>query len=103
MKIEITPETKDKIQIEKKQFENSETFIQRIIPHKNHTVFEFNITTKKLTEAKFSNIPTIKWEDAVKENYSIYRKILKTENCVYFSALNRKNAYKILNRDFGLE
>lgn len=102
MKINLEPKVDENIVIEKKQYENKEIFIQRITPHRNHKVFEYNKETKELSYAKFNNIPTIKWEDAVKENYGIYRKIIKTNDCIYFSALNFKNAVKVLKRDFNI-
>lgn len=103
MKFDINHKENNNIQIEKKQFEHKENFVKRIIPHFNHKVFEYNKISKELNEAEFNNTPTIKWEDAVKENYGVYRKIIQKENCVYFSALNFKNAKKILKRDFGIE
>ena len=103
MKLDSKNKQKDEIQIEKKQFEKKEIFVKRIIPHKNHSVFEYDLDSKELKLAEFENIPTIKWEDAVNKNYGIYRKILKSGNCIYFSALNFKNALKVLKRDFGIE
>ena len=102
MKVNITPEVKDKIQIEKKQFEHKKHLDKRLTPHKNHKVFEYNKETFELKFAEFDNTLTIKWEDAVNENYSKYRTITKKDNCIYFSALNIKNAQKILERDFNI-
>ena len=93
----------DEISVDKKQFEKKEKFEKRITPHKNHKVFQFNTETRELAVAEFDNIPTIKWEDAVNENYTVYRKIIKKEGCIYFSALNVKNAKKVLHRDYNIE
>ena len=103
MKINPFLKVVDKSNIEQKNYEKKEIFIQRIEPYKNHKIFEYNTITKELKIAEFSNTPTIKWEDAIKKNYSIYRKIIKSENCIYFSSLNFKNAFKILRRDYNVK
>lgn len=103
MKLENKKWDQDDIQIEKKQFERKEHFVKRLNPHLSHKVFEYNKATGELNEAQFYNIPTITWEDAVKQNYAKYRKIAQRENCIYFSCLNLKNAVKVLKRDFNIK
>jgi len=57
-------------------------------PHKGHTVFQFNTVTGKLSLAVVG----------VDENN---KKSIKVEkDCIYVSALNRKNALKKLNQYF---
>lgn len=38
----------------------------------------------------------------MKGNIVAQKKVTKKENCVYISALNKKNVLKILKRDFGI-
>ena len=49
----------------------------------------------------FDELPNVKWEDAVKGQISLQKKITKKPNCIYISALNIKNVLKILERDFN--
>ena len=102
MKLDFTPKGKDKIQIEKKQTEVKLYLEKRLQPHPNHKTFQFNTKSNKLTFAVFDEKPIIKWNDAVDKNYGVYRKITRKDNCLYFSALNLKNAIKVLKRDYNI-
>lgn len=94
---------KDKIEISKQQqAEIQKVFDSKIVPHENHTLFEIDLNTKEIKLAVFDEQPAIKWEDALKGSISAIKKVTKKENCIYISALNKKNAIKILKRDFGI-
>jgi hypothetical protein len=94
---------KDKIEITKQQqAEIQKIFDSRIIPHENHTLFEVDLKTNEIRLAEFDKKPEIKWEDAVKGLISVKKTATKKENCIYISALNEKNARKILKRDFNI-
>jgi len=94
---------KDKIEITKQQqAEIQKIFDSRIIPHENHTLFEVDLKTNEIRLAEFDKKPEIKWEDAVKGFISAKKTVTKKENCIYISALNEKNAKKILKRDFNI-
>jgi hypothetical protein len=94
---------KDKIEITKQQqAEIQKIFDSRIIPHENHTLFEVDLKTNEIRLAEFDKKPEIKWEDAVKGLISVKKTVTKKENCIYISALNEKNARKILKRDFNI-
>ena len=72
-----------------------------IQPKKNHIVFEINVYQKTIIQAVFDKNITITFAQAVlerKENKSITRK----KDCLYISAMNKKNAIKILKRDFNV-
>ena len=103
MKIKNEIEEKDKISVNKKQFEKKLLLEKTIRPKENHKAFEYNLKTGELQLAEFMEEPVIKWEDAVNKNFkNIKRKILKKDDCIYFTCLNFKNAIKILKRDFGI-
>jgi hypothetical protein len=105
MKIQdiLQDKLKDKIEITKQQQEEiQKIFDNRITPHENHTLFEYNLISKTIDIAVFDNTPEIKWVDAVKGNFSINKKITKKDNCIYISALNKSNVIKILKRDFNI-
>ena len=72
-----------------------------IQPKKNHIVFEINVTEKTIKQAVFDKNITITYTEAFsvrKENKSITRK----KDCIYISAMNKKNVIKILKRDFNV-
>lgn len=94
---------KDKIEQVKQQVQEIQTvFDYKIIPQKNHTLFEVNLDLKTIEIAEFDEIPAIKFEEAMKGNIVAQKKVTRKENCVYISALNKKNVLKILMRDFGI-
>lgn len=99
-----TDERKDEIENVKQQVNEILTvFDCTIKPQKNHTLFEVDLFLKTIEIAEFDELPAVKWEDAVKGLISAQKKITKKENCIYISALNKKNVLKILKRDFKLE
>jgi hypothetical protein len=93
-KIENVKQTKQETQFNK---------IGSLKPKKNHKLFEINISEKTIVLAEFQKLDTaIKWEYAVKGLISVNKKVMIKENCLYISAMNKKNVIKILRRDFGL-
>ena len=98
-----TDQEKDKIEQVKQQVQEIQTvFDSRIIPYENHTLFEVNLNNKTIEVAEFDELPPIKYTEAMKGNIVVQKKVTKKENCVYISALNKKNVLKILKRDFGI-
>jgi len=113
-----TSEQKDKIEnVKQQQAEIQKILDYRIIPKKNHKLFEVNINTKKINLAEF--LPpekTIHWFEALNIFYQknfqkvdIYNskpitksEVIKKDNCIYISALNEINVIKILERDFKI-
>ena len=95
---------KDKIEITKQQqAEIQKVFDNRILPKKNHTLFEYNLISKSIEIASFDSEPLIKWEDALNGLISVNKKLTRKDNCVYISALNKVNVIKILKRDFDIK
>lgn len=113
---------KDKTEITKQQIaEIKLVFDSRIIPNKNHTLFEFNYKTRTIQKAKFRKPNTdIHWNEALEKYSKIVKKkdfkkvdifnaktvtkneVIKNENCIYITSLNKENCIKILKRDFGI-
>ena len=94
---------KDKIEIVKQQqAEIQKVFDSKIIPHENHSLFEVDLNASEIRFAMFDELPAIKYEDALKGQISVKKKVTKKENCIYISALNKKNVLKILKRDFNI-
>jgi ribosome-associated translation inhibitor RaiA len=92
IKTEITKQAKKDIQ---KRLDGN------IQPKKNHIVFEVNLQLETIEKAKFDKNVTITYSNALiqkKENKSI----TKNKDCIYISAMNKKNLIKKLKRDYCL-
>jgi hypothetical protein len=94
---------KDKVEIVKQQ----QAEIQKVLdstlrPSRGHTLFEVNTVDNTIKIAEFDELPAVKWEDALKGNISVQKKVTKKDNCIYISALNKNNVLKILKRDYNI-
>jgi hypothetical protein len=114
----LKSQTKDKVEIVKQQqAEIQKVFDSRIIPKENHTLFEFNILTNTIEVAEFKPPNTvIHWTEALEQYYKrklvrvdvfnskpiTKSEVIKKDNCIYISALNKVNVIKILKRDFEI-
>lgn len=100
-----TDKIKDKVEITKQQqAEIQKVFESRITPHENHILFEFDLKKRTIELAVFEDeIKDIHWNDAINCNFKRQnKKVLKKENCMYISSLNKENCIKILKRDFNI-
>ena len=68
-------------------------------PKRGHTMFEYNFKEKTIVQAVFDELPAVKFTDAANGIKSAHKKITKKQDCIYVSALNKKNALKVLKRD----
>lgn len=96
---------KYRIEITKQQqAEIQKVFDSKIIPHENHILFEFDLKKMTIELAVFEpEINEIHWNDAINGNFkNKNKKVVKKENCIYISSLNKENCIKILKRDFGI-
>jgi hypothetical protein len=94
---------KDKIeQVKQQKAEKQKVLESTLKPSKNHTLFEVNLIQNAIEIATFDELPNVKWEDALNGQISVQKKITKKPNCIYISALNKKNVLKILKRDFNI-
>ena len=101
---ELNNKAKDPIEEVKQKVQETKTiYLGKFKPQKNHTLFEVNMDLKTIEKAIFDEVPAIKFEDAVKGLKSASKKITKKANCIYVSALNKKNAIKILKRNHNIE
>lgn len=102
------PKKKDKESIKevrKKEVEKRLIFSHRILPHRGHKIWKFNINSMELAEVEFTEeSKEIHWNEAIKKDYKQKnRKVIKEDNHIYFNALNRENAIKVLKRDYKIE
>lgn len=107
----------DKLEfVKQQQVEIQKILDYKIIPHENHLLFEFNLKDKSLQLAEFLPPKTlVSWNEALEMYYkrviskvNITRpstitksELIKKDGCIYISALNEKNALKIIKRDFN--
>lgn len=99
---ELNEKKIDKIEeVKQVSIEKQTVFLGTVKPKKGHKMFEVNHKLKTIVEAVFDELPAIKFEDAKNGLKSSANKITKKEDCIYVSALNKKNVLKILKRDLG--
>ena len=104
----------DKIEIVKQQQKKQNLVLQnKILPQKNHKIFECDTTKKTISLAKFQPARTdLHYNEAIQlankkmdlnnPTTSTKAKVLIQPDCIYISALNLKNVVKILLRDYHL-
>jgi hypothetical protein len=105
MKLDTKNNIKDEVSIVKEAKKDiQKILIGSIKPKKNHILFEINVKEKTIEFAKFDKTPTINYLDIMQDKHLAKKnKVTKKENCIYISALNNKNALKILKREFNIE
>tara|TARA_R110002096_G_C14419836_1_gene709028 strand:+ start:135 stop:470 length:336 start_codon:yes stop_codon:yes gene_type:complete len=104
----IDLKTKDKDNVNetrKKEFEKKLSFVNRILPKRGHKTWKYNTKTNELAECEFTeDSKDISWSKALSKDYKRKnKKVIIEDNCIYFNSLNKKNAAKILKRDYSIE
>jgi uncharacterized protein YpmB len=93
-KEDLTIQLKDKTEISIQQKQQKEKqLIGKIIPHKNHIIWEVNNETKEIRKATFEKVSFI-----IGKNHQ-NKQIIVLQNHSYISALNKKNALKKFNNN----
>ncbi|MFO0089975.1 MAG: hypothetical protein ACK518_04165 [bacterium] len=93
------------VSIEKKQ-----VLIGRNIPHNGHKVWEYNKDTHEINLATVTDIAKVYPTKLKTNNINYYAKhkietkgkVEVKPNCIYITALNKKNVIKILKRNYGI-
>lgn len=85
----------EQIQEKKKQVEY--TLDDSIKPREGHTLFEIDLSTLEIKEAKYKIEHTVHLYQAL----SSKKEVIKNNGCVYVSALNAKSALKRLKNNKG--
>lgn len=100
---EIHQKTPDKIEnVKQVSIEKKTVFLGTLKPKKGHKMFEVNMKLKTIEPATFDDPPLLKFTDAQIGVKTAKKKITINQDCVYITALNKKNVVKILKRDFGV-
>lgn len=101
---ELQKKEADKIEnVKQVSIEKKQVFLGKVHPRNGHTMFECNYKLKTIVKAQFDELPAVNFTEAQKGNIVTKKKITKKQDCIYVSALNIKNAIKILKRDAGLD
>jgi len=110
---------KDKVEVLKQQvIEIQKVLSYKITPRENHLLFEIDIKKGTIKLAEYAEpSTTIFWHEALALYYKkVFKKInifnaqkvtkaevIRKENCIYISALNKSNAIKILNKNWNIK
>lgn len=89
----ITPDQEISV---KQQKEIKYIFDSMLKPHEGHPIFEVDLIKKEVRLAQLKVLDTVNintWQEDIKR-----QDILKKEGCYYFSALNKTNAMKKLDK-----
>lgn len=101
MKSNFSEISEDKIEILKQtQIEKERILIRTIHPKKNHILFEFDLEKKEVKIAEFKKQGEISYLSAMKGETSQKKEVNGKEGCIYISAMNEKNAWKIFKKLF---
>ena len=99
---------KDEVKLHtEKQQEKKIQFIGSIQPHQGHTCYELNTETGIIEEAKFERVAAVFTDpkyskDGEKSVEPNRLKLMIRDNCLYTTALNKKNALKKFRKMVGL-
>lgn len=86
---------------ETRQVRAEQYMVAQISPHPGHKVWEFDLQTGQLNEPKYERVeaklePVAIHSKArpVTMQANTHKKVIQRDNCLYCSALNKKNAIK---------
>lgn len=101
--MKVDNEKKDKLEFVKQtQAETQKVKIGTLRPKRGHSLFEVNLKLKTICLADFNKTEVVKFEDAMKGTISVNKKVDIKDDCIYISALNKRNVIKVLHRDHGI-
>lgn len=109
---ELHKKESDKIvNVKQVGIEKKQVLIGRNIPHNGHKVWEYNKDTREIILDKVGDVPkkyptktaTNNIAYFAKHNIETKGKVETNPNCIYITALNKKNVIKILKRNYGID
>lgn len=108
---EIQKKGSDKIEnVKQVSIEKKQVLIGRNIPHNGHKVWEYNKDTYEIVLATVTDVNKVYPTKLKTNNINYYAKhkietkgkVQVQPNCIYITALNKKNVIKILKRNYGI-
>lgn len=98
MKI-VEQQFQDKTEVsEVKPIKKELKLIGSLHPQKGHTCYQLNLATGVITEAEFQSVDAHFPLSSSAKLTSVKRKLIIKDNCIYATALNKKNAVKHFKR-----
>ncbi len=97
--IELPVKDEIKVHAEKEQ-EKQTKLVYRMRPKQGHKCFQYDRDTNELTFAEFETV-AVDFAAATKGNMALKKKLIVKENCIYVTALNKKNALKHVNKQLN--
>lgn len=84
---------RDNVEVtQKKKQQEKDNFSHRILPHKGHSLYEINLKKGTVELDKYEGALEIDFNGGKERN--VNSKVIMSPDCVYISALNKKNAVK---------
>lgn len=108
---ELDKKETDKIEnVKQVSIEKKQVLIGRNIPHNGHKVWEYNKETNEIILATITDVNKVYPTKLKTNNINYYAKhkietkgkVQVQKNCIYITALNKKNVIKILKRNYGI-
>jgi len=101
---ELKKKESDKIEnVRQVSVEKKTVFLGTAHPKKGHTMFEVNHKLKTIEVAEFDISKTLEYHDVKRGIKKAPKSITKKPDCIYVSALNKKNALRFLKREIGFD
>jgi hypothetical protein len=98
---ELQDRKRDRLAVQVQQEQEHELELDsRIVPHRNHTLYEIDLSTMKVRRAVFDKESTYKLRWGWKKGDPIVGclQLVRKHGCAYVSALNASNALKQLQK-----
>jgi len=95
---EIKQTTPDKLEVSAvKPVKKELKFLGSLKPKPGHTCFQLNLQTGEITVAEFQSAEA-HYAKIAQGDKSVRKKLIVKENCLYVTALNKKNSIKHFKR-----
>lgn len=81
-----------------RQVRAEQYMVAQMSPHPGHKVWEFDLQTGQINEPKYDRIEAklepVAMPGKISMRAQTHKKVIQRDNCLYCSALNKKNAIK---------
>lgn len=101
---EIEVHQKDTIELVKQpEVKKMEAYLGTYRPKNGHTLYEYHLIEKTLKPASYWVESVLVLGGSNGQRGISTRKIMVKDNCLYIPALNEKNAWRILKKQYGIQ
>jgi hypothetical protein len=96
MKLDDKIPDKENVEIVgQKEVKKNLTHVATIRPHRGHTLFEVNTRTGMIAPVQFEQVDA-DFRSFAEGRERVHKKVIEKPDCIYISALNKKNVVKKL-------